>query len=288
MGWLQKLFGRADEGAPPAESAAGQALAGAGERAGGAWDGYLERDDSGRTAVALDLSLAAAAPDPSRPTLLRVRCRLRAPRLDGQPEAAEAEALARVEDGLERALASGCGAVYAGRITRAGVREHLFYVADGTDPAAALQAARPALGDHAVEFTGEPDPAWSAYRDELFPAPRIRRWMEDRRAVEALASQGDDARQARPVRHLARFATAEAREAFGAELERLGFRAVDRLDDGAAPRPFSLGVERSDPLRLGHIHEVAVLVGELAERGQGEYAGWSAPVERGSGKTAGR
>jgi len=191
-----------------------------------------------------------------------------------------------VEDGLERALASGCGAVYAGRVTRNGAREHLFYAPDGAGLAVVLEAARPALGEYQTEHAAVSDPEWMAYREELYPAPRTRRWMEDRRAVEALASQGDDPHRPRPVRHLAHFATAEAREAFAAEVERLGFSIVERREGGAAPRPFSAAAERSDPVRLGHVHEVAVLLGELAERAGGEYAGWSAPVESGPGKAA--
>jgi hypothetical protein len=225
-------------------------------------------------AVALDLALEGQVPDPARPRLLRVSYALRAPGPDGLPTAAEGEALAQAEDALSSALAA-IGATYAGRVTVAGARTHLFYLAEGVSAAGALAAAAPGLAGYEVATRTEDDPSWQGWTTELLPPPRTRRWMEDRRGAEALARRGDRAELARPVDHQASFPSAEAREAFAAEAASQGFAAVARRDDAPAPNPFAVDLRRSDPLALRELHAVTWSLAELAGRHGGAYDGWT-------------
>jgi hypothetical protein len=272
MRWLKNLFSRGDaaDAAEPAAEAAAPAAAAAPD-----WVSHQRVGEAGPVAIAVDLSLASRAPLAGRPRLVRIRCALRAARPDGQPEPAEAEALARVEDMLAAALAPA-GAVYAGRVTMAGFREHLFYLPDAVAVHAELDAVRAALADHDLEEQGEDDPAWRAYRQELFPTPRAHRWLLDRRGVEALARRGDHGERARPVDHQASFPSREAREGFTAEAAALGFEAVARRDDGPPPNAFGVDLRRADAVTLREIHTVAWALAEAAARHGGAYDGWEA------------
>jgi hypothetical protein len=278
MRWLKNLFSRGGD-APLADTAgAGTAPVEApAQPAPDApdWASHQRVSAAGPVAIAVDLSLARRAPLADRPRLVRLRCALRAARPDGQPEPAEAEALTRVEDLLAAALAPA-GAVYAGRITLAGRREHLFYLPDATGVQGALEPVRAAVPERLLEQEEEDDPSWQAYRQELFPTPRGHRWLLDRRAVEALARGGDRAERPRPVDHQASFPTAEAREAFAAEAQGQGFEPVARRDDGPAPLGFGVDLRRTEPVALREIHAAAWGLAEAAARHGGGYDGWEA------------
>lgn len=276
MRWLKNLFSRPDADADPAAAASPAAEAAAPPAAAAPdWASHQRVSGEGPVGIAVDLSLAARAPLASNPRLVRVRCALRAIRADGQPEPAEAEALTRVEDMLSAALAP-VGAVYAGRVTLAGFREHLFYLPDAVGVGAELDAVRAALAGYDLEEQGEDDPSWRAYREELFPTPRAHRWLLDRRAVEALARRGDRTDRPRPVDHQASFPTAEAREAFAAEAAALGFEPVARRDDGPPPNRFGVDLRREGPVTLREIHAAAWPLVEAAARSGGAYDGWDA------------
>jgi len=272
MRWLKNLFSRGD--APGPAAAAPEAPAPAPE-AGSEWISHQRQGEAGPAAIAVDLSLEPQAPQAGRPRLVRIRYALRAPRPDGLPAPDEAEALTRVEDMLAATLAPA-GALYAGRVTLAGFREHLFYLPDAAGVRAELDAVRAALADYDLAEQGEDDPAWQVYRHELFPTPRTWRWLQDRRAVEALARRGDRGERPRPVDHQASFPSAEAREAFVAEQAAQGFEPVARRDDGPPPHGFGVDLRRDDPVTLQAVHAVAWSVAEAAVRHGGAYDGWEA------------
>jgi Regulator of ribonuclease activity B/Family of unknown function (DUF695) len=271
MRWLRNLFSRpAPEAATAPETLPVEAVPAASVTS---WDSWRALTPDGPVSVALDLALEGRVPDPARPHLARIFYPLRAPDSDGQPTASEGEALARAEDVLSAAFAA-VGATYAGRVTMAGVRHHLFYLADEARAAEALAVAAPGLAGYQPVLQGEDDPAWSGWKDELSPPPRARRWMEDRRMVEELARHGDRPEIARPVDHQASFATAEAREAFAAAAASLGFEPAVRRDDAPPPSPFSIDLRRDDPVTLRHLNGVTWKLCELATRHGGSYDGW--------------
>jgi hypothetical protein len=284
MRWITRLFSREDAPRHGAE-AEGPPLPGAKQPAAtppaagppGDWDTYLREGPGGRESVALDLALADRAPDPERPLALRARYALASPREDGLAAGAEGEALARVEDGLERALAA-VGAIYAGRVTAGGGREHLYYLAAEEGVAAALEAAAPALAGYQVEAATEPDPEWRAYLDDLHPTPRVRAWLADRRTVEALARHGDRPGVPRPVEHQVAFPDRTGRDAFLAELAAQGYEVRAVRDDGPPPNCHAAQLVRAGPVTLSAIHEVTWALRQAARRHGGEYRGWEAPV----------
>jgi len=274
MRWLRNLFSRT---APAATPVAAPSPTEPAPAAAPGWDSWRATSPEGPVAVALDLALEGRVPDAARPRLLRLSYPLRAPGPDGQPTAAEGEALARVEDALSAALAA-IGASYAGRVTLAGVRQHLFYLAAGAAAAEALGVAAPGLTGYELAAHGEDDPAWKAWGAELSPPPRARRWMEDRREVEALVRLGVKLEAPRPVDHQASFPTGAARVDFELDAAALGFSPAARRDDAPPPAPFAVDLRRADSITLRHIHGVAWSLCELATRHGGGYDGWE-PAE---------
>ncbi len=275
MRWLRNLFNRNAPANPAAPSAApGQPPA----PPSAGWDSWRAQLPEGALSVALDLSLEPAVPDPDRPRLLRVAYRLTAPGPDGLPSPAEGEALARVEDGLSAAF-EAIGARYAGRVTLAGTRTHLFYAAEEVEAAGPLVAAAAALAGYQPAAEVEDDPTWSAWQHELLPPPRTRRWLEDRREVEALARHGVALDQPRLVDHQASFPSDAARVAFELAAAARGFSPVARRDDAPPPTGFAVDLRRADPLTLGAIHEVTWSLCQLAASHGGAYDGWEPASE---------
>ena len=279
MRWLKNLFSRGAAPDPAAATTAAAIVEPSAPAKDDApdWVSHQRPSQAGPAAIAVDLALSTRAPLLDRPRLVRVRYALRAARPDGLPEPAEAEALTRVEDMLAATLAP-IGAVYAGRVTLAGFREHHFYLPDAVSVRAELDAVRAALADYDLDEKGEDDPAWQVYRQELFPTPRTLRWLLDRRAVVALARRGDRAERPRPVDHQASFPTLEAREAFVAEVLAQGFEPVARRDDGPPPSAFGVDLRRADAVTLKEVHAVAWSLAEAAARHGGTYDGWEAEV----------
>jgi len=292
MRWLRNLFARSAPSAAPASPAsappsATPASTSSAPADGSDWVSHQRTSAQGPVALAVDLSLAARAPDQARPRLVRVRCALAAPRPDGQPEPAEAERLAQVEDVLCRELGP-LDATYAGRVTLAGAREHLFYLPAAASPAsadggaatpdageaaveAALERVRAAVAGYQLTLLSDEDPGWHAYREELFPTPRTLRFLLDRRALEGASRRGAEPR---PVDHQASFPGPDARERFAAEAAVQGFLAVARRDDAPAPNPFAVDLRRTDALALRELHAVTWSLTELAARHGGAYDGW--------------
>jgi hypothetical protein len=275
MRWLRNLFNR-NAPAAPATPAAAPGQPPASPSAG--WDSWRALLPEGALAVALDLSLEPAVPDQSRPRLLRVAYRLAAPGPDGLPSPAEGEALARVEDALSAAF-EAAGARYAGRVTLAGTRTHLFYAAGSVDAARPLAAAAAALAGYQPATEVEEDPTWSAWQHELLPPPRTRRWLEDRREVEALARHGVVLDQPHLIDHQASFQSDAARVAFELEAASRGFSPVARRDDAPPPARFAIDLRRADPLTLGKIHGVTWTLHQLAASHGGAYDGWEPASE---------
>ena len=107
MRWLRNLFARpAPSQAPAAEAAPPTPSVSAAPSDGSDWVSHQRTCAEGPVTIAVDLALAAGAPDLGRSRVARIRRVLAAPRPDGQPEPDEAERLAGVEDVLARELST--------------------------------------------------------------------------------------------------------------------------------------------------------------------------------------
>lgn len=182
----------------------------------------------------------------------------------------EAVALNALEEAAIAQLADA-GLVYAGRVRHRGTWEISFY-----GPPARLHAVDQVAQTMAPRFVtteSRSEPDWSYYRELLLPDGERKQWMDDRRLVEILREQGDRLTPPRRVDHWVSFATTEARDAFATAAMQHGFT---RADD---PPPALAHVFRVDPIELDHIHDVVMILVDIAAQHGGSYVRWESPIE---------
>jgi hypothetical protein len=99
------------------------------------WDFYVCRVEGALASMALDLGLAASAPDRTRPLMGFVRVHLRAPRPDGLSDSAEFDTLSDIEEALTPSVVAAVDGIFVGRCTLQCRRDFYFYFAsrDGFD-----------------------------------------------------------------------------------------------------------------------------------------------------------
>ncbi len=137
------------------------------------------------------------------------------------------------------------------------------------------------LHSRETEAGEKPDPDWSYYNDFLMPDQERRQWMQDRRVVETLAENGDPLTKPRRVDHWAYFPTGEQRDAYVAAAAAEGF-VVQEVSDDAEYDGMAYGsqLHRVDSVQLSDIHDVVMLLHQLAASSGGEYDGWETSVEK--------
>jgi hypothetical protein len=210
---------------------------------------------------------------PAADTLYWVRIAMLDPADHGMGNASEAEALRAPEAALLAAAALE-GFVYVGRLRTAGTWELAFYNAPDRADAIDALARRAELGDRTVEVGSKPDLDWSYYRDFLLPDAERRRWIQNRRLVFTLRQHGDVVSTPRRVDHWVYFETASSRQAFVDDVAREEF-TLDHAIDGDN---FGAKIYRTDSVELDHIHDVEMMLVELAETHGGDYDGWETPI----------
>jgi len=89
---------------------------------------------------------------------------LRAPDIDGLPEAAESAELNALEDALDAALTQGTEALLLLVITTNGMREFVFHTSAPAAVADQIGAVRVRFPERIVQFMQEHDPTWDVYR----------------------------------------------------------------------------------------------------------------------------
>lgn len=244
------------------------------------WDFYPCTVEGAPASIFLDLGLESRAPLPRLATLYRIRIHIRDGGEHGMGTAAEAEVLYGVEDRIiDHARENGL--TYVGRVRTRGYWELAFYGPEGrSDGLAAIAVSVCRAAGRDVQFVTTPDAEWGYYRTFLLPDLERRQWIQDRRLVETLHENGDSLAAPRRVDHWIYFAASRKRNTFITAVALHGFDVAERLDNEGGALPYGARVHRVDPVELEHIHEVVVMLVELALAHEGEYDGWETAVVR--------
>lgn len=244
------------------------------------WDFYPCTVEGAPASIFLDLGLESRAPLPRASTLYRIRIHIRETGDHGMGTATEAEVLYGIEDKIIDS-AQAIGVSYVGRVRTRGHWELAFYGPAGSDePLTAVAVSLCRAGGRAVQLVATPDAEWGYYRTFLLPDIERRQWMQDRRVVEGLAENGDSPATPRRVDHWIYFAASRKRNTFITAVALQGFDVEERLEDAGGDRPYGARVHRVDAVELEHIHEVVMMLHELAAEHEGEYDGWETSVVR--------
>ena len=237
------------------------------------WNFYLCRVDDQPASIFLDLALIDEAPVPAFVQLGYVHVFMRQPRPDGLSSSEEFETLAQIDDALAEATAPLAGR-YVGRLTTDGTRTFYFYGADASAFEAAIAPAMRRFPGYEFETGQRDDPAWSIYRDFLYPGPADRQRIANQNVVNVLLDRGDKPQLPRPIEHWAYFPDAARAAAF-----------VDWLQAHDFTITVSEPVERASHVvrfmrvdQPSAIDEVVLPVHARAEELGGEYDGWECQV----------
>ena len=245
------------------------------------WDFYPCRVDDAPASISLNMWYANHASPPGSDTLYWVRLDMVGPGDHGMGDPAEAHATYPIVDGLADHV-RGLGAHYVGQLRNRGVWQVAFYGPPGHSEAlGALCREIEADTGRQIQTGHRRDPEWDHFRTLLAPDAERRRWMQDRRVVEALREHGDPLTQRRRVDHWSYFASAAARNAYITAARVEGFAVQDTVDRSEhSGRAYGAQLQRIDSVQLEDIHAAVMTLHALTEAHGGVYDGWETSVEQ--------
>lgn len=213
------------------------------------------------------------------PNHVGFRIRLDAPDERGLPTRDEFAKLDMLEDYLVGQFRDGQG-MQVGRVTYGGRRDLHFYAACGEDECLAIADRAASACGYRIEVRFEPDPAHTAYWDELYPTAEDWQVITDRRLEDTLRSHGDSLLQSRTIEHWAYFKSAAARDAFVEDVAHLA-QCVDRhaLSDGR-DEPFAAKLAHEGQPDYHSMNPITLGLLRAARRHDGSYDGWETMVCR--------
>jgi regulator of RNase E activity RraB len=240
------------------------------------WDFYPCRVDDAPASIFMNFQYRDAQPE-GADTVYYAGFQILAPGEHGMGESPDAELLWKIEDEVTKAAAEK-GLTYVGRLRNQGDWQLTFYGPGGKERVLEDITAEAAAGSRGYRVGSKPDEAWSYYHEFLMPNAERWQWIMDRRVVERLEAEGDQAATPRPVDHFIDFPDRASRDAFAAAAKARGFAAEASDPNDDEDPQFSVQLVREDPVELSHIHELVMELTELAEEHGGDYDGWGAPV----------
>lgn len=239
------------------------------------WVGHMLETEEGALSCLVNVALADACPDASRPVCTTIRIPFHDPGEDGFGSTEERDALSEFEDAIDAAATKG-GGVFFASVRGAGVLDLWFYSTQ-KGAGAIMEAAKKACAGYEIEGGSQEDAEWEQYK-MLFPPPESMAEFDDFQLIHVLEEQGDTLEQERPVDHALYFATEEATELASKAAVLEGYQETDRDEDGDGDLPFLLQVTKRHAVTPEAVAEARAFLTALAEEHGGTYDGWQTPV----------
>jgi len=239
------------------------------------WEFYPCRVDDAPASIMVDLGLADYLPVLRESWLYVVQIPMLSADAHGMGSADETVSFRPLQDAIVESLVA-CGLRQIGRLRNHGLWQLSFMgppqlesEVDRVVEDSLLAAPR------RFATVAKSDPDWTYYSDFLFPNHERMRWIQDNRVVEALERRGDSLTKPRRVDHWIYFHDYGSCSAFASAVALDGFHVRTLTPDESR---FGLEVNRVDSVRVDDIHEVTVLLSDLAIRHGGNYDGWGTSV----------
>ncbi len=245
------------------------------------WDFYFAKVEGDVASIFLNLSLEDRAPVAGYTHLLVLRLTMNAPRQDGLSSDDEFDALAVIDDALYTAVCDQEKAIYAGRVTYAGIRDFYYYALDADAAGKAAARAMKKAPDYKFEILSQADADWNTFRTFLVPTPRDRQRMGNRNAADQLRERGDPLTEAREIDHWAYFPAHAARDEFVTKAAGIGYklRVASDPDPATDNNAFVAQIYRADIPGNEMFDAITAELSKLAKECGGDYDGWESPIK---------
>lgn len=242
------------------------------------WDFYPDLQGGKPVSVVVDLSLRDPSARPDAAWLVTIDLAMDDPGDDGMGTDEQAARLGAVEDELQILLETEFEGRHVGRIRGAGSWRVFAYLPSTAGVAEAVASLVRKSAGVGCSVSAALDPVWRVYDSVLSPDEERLRWIINRRVVAQLEAAGDALDTPRPVEHHLEFPAREARSAFLKGIANEGFAVINEGFTNVEPRPYTLALQRRDPVALESIHQLVVRLQQAAHQVDGDYDGWGAPV----------
>ena len=240
------------------------------------WDFYPALVDDQPASIFVDLGIAASAPISSHGIMGYLRIHMRQPRENGLSSEAEFHALVGLEDIVTEKISTSAGAIFVGRNTSSGNRDFYFYVTDATLFETSVAAAMASFPDYEFEVGSRPDLVWQTYFEFLYPSPKQRQCIENRRVCDSLEKHGDRIDRPRLIDHFAIFPHRSNCEAYVDFVGARGFAIREGHPSNDGKADWYVEFSRIDTPR--EIDDVTLELFEGAKERGGYYDGWGCNV----------
>ena len=175
MGFLSKLFGQTDKKVDYKPD----------------WAFYFSNVNDKLSSIATDLNLINIAPIHGQANVFYVSIHMPNPRKDGLSSNEDANKLWRIEDKIIEGFAhKNLNFTFAGRLTSNGFRDLYFFGGNPISMKEQVHLAMKSFPEYRYDIGHQPDKEWAGYIDFLYPLPRERQVIQNRRVLEQLEKDG--------------------------------------------------------------------------------------------------
>lgn len=157
------------------------------------------------------------------------------------------------------------------------VLELFVYCADD-DAADKIAGAAVRVKWAVAEFEQKHDAAWSVYLDELYPTPAQRQTVKNEEIIDMMLQYDDDLHCPRRINHYCTFCDEVARIGFQEEARKSGYALGDPYYAPDTDLPHGMVVRNIGAINKRAIDEWTTKIIAIADKYNGRYCGWDAPV----------
>lgn len=243
------------------------------------WDFYMLNLDDKIASIYLDLGLKSVAPISGKDNIFWISIKMNNPRENGLSSQEESGKLWEIEDLIVDKINSNHDVVYVGRLTINNHRDIYFYFGEDKMLDKTLSDCMVRFPKYEYDFGIKENDKWESYFNFLYPSPKSFQSILNRRVVDYMEEQGDKLEKERQIDHWIYFKSEKERSLYEIEVQKKGFEITGKNSDiENAERKYQLVISRKDKVSLSELNNFTIELWELANKLNGDYDGWEAPV----------
>ncbi|MDR1485635.1 MAG: DUF695 domain-containing protein, partial [Planctomycetaceae bacterium] len=192
------------------------------------WDSYMNNVNNTIGSFFIDLGLAKIAPVADKSNLVWIDVTMQNPRENGLSDDAERDLLFEIEDEIVNNIFKKHNAIFAGRLTSAGLRTLYFYLEDISTFESTFAQSMAKYPSYKYEFGCKEDKDWEIYFNFLYPTPEQYQIIMNLKVIRTLEKYGDNLTSERMVDHWIYFQNEVDMENYVSEVSENSFQVLDK------------------------------------------------------------